>query len=146
MIGEVQCSLCRELSAGYSDEGKLLKRGARRRANEQSLGGCRRRRQGVSLAHVLDASGTELLSRKVENDEADIARLIDEALSLAEGIVWAVDQPGGGAALLLALLWKRNQRVFYVPGLTVDRARDTYRGESKTDAHDMPTSLPTRRA
>jgi hypothetical protein len=31
--------------------------------------------------HVLDASGAELLSRKVENDEADILRLIDEALS-----------------------------------------------------------------
>jgi transposase len=87
-------------------------------------------------AHVLDASGTQLLSRKVENDEADIARLIDEALSLAEGIVWAVDQPGGSAALLLALLWERNQRVYYVPGLSVDRARDTYRGESKTDARD----------
>src|SRR5918993_1504435 len=87
-------------------------------------------------AHVLDASGTELLSRKVENDEADIGRLIDEALSLAEGLVWAVDQPGGSAALLLALLWERNQRVFYVPGLSVDRARDTYRGESKTDARD----------
>jgi hypothetical protein len=67
--------------------------------------------------HVLDASGRELLSRKVENDEADIARLIDEALSLAEEIVWAVDQPGGSAALLLALLWERNQRVLYVPGL-----------------------------
>jgi transposase len=86
--------------------------------------------------HVLDASGRELLSRKVENDEADIARLIDEALSLAEEIVWAVDQPGGSAALLLALLWERNQRVLYVPGLTVDRARDAYRGESKTDARD----------
>jgi Transposase len=47
-----------------------------------------------------------------------------------------VDQPGGSAALLLALLWERNQRVLYVPGLTVDRARDTYRGESKTDARD----------
>jgi len=35
-------------------------------------------------AHVLDASGGQLLSRKVENDEADILRLIDEALSLAE--------------------------------------------------------------
>src|ERR687894_2146 len=87
-------------------------------------------------AHVLDASGTELLSKKVENDEADIARLIDEALSLAEEIVWAVDQPGGSAALLLALLWERNQRVLYVPGLSVDRARDAYRGESKTDARD----------
>ena len=70
-------------------------------------------------AHVLDASGKELLSRKVENDEADIARLIVEALSLAEEIVWAVDQPGGGAALLLALLWERDQKVLYVPGLTV---------------------------
>ena len=46
-------------------------------------------------AHVLDSSGTELLSRKVENDEADILRLIDEALSLAEEVLWAVDQPGG---------------------------------------------------
>jgi transposase len=87
-------------------------------------------------AHVLDASGRQLLSRKVENDEADILELIDEALSLAEEIVWAVDQPGGSAALLLALLWERNQRVLFVPGLTVDRVRDTYRGESKTDARD----------
>jgi transposase len=87
-------------------------------------------------AHMLDASGTKLLSRKVENDEADLSKLIDEALSLAEEVVWAVDQPGGGAALLLALLWERNQRVLYIPGLTVDRARDAYRGESKTDARD----------
>ena len=55
-------------------------------------------------AHVLDASGSELLSQKVENDEADILRLIDEALCLAEEVIWAVDQPGGSAALLLALL------------------------------------------
>lgn len=67
-------------------------------------------------AYVLDASGKELLSRKVENDEADISKLIDEALCFAEEVLWAVDQPGGGAALLLALLWERNQRVLYVPG------------------------------
>ena len=87
-------------------------------------------------AHVLDASGRELLSRRVGNDEADISKLIDEALSLAEEVVWAVDQPGGGAALLLALLWEQDQRVLYIPGLTVNRASDTYRGESKTDARD----------
>jgi transposase len=87
-------------------------------------------------AYVLDALGRELLSRKVENDEADLLKLIDEALSIAEEVIWAVDQPGGNAALLLALLWERNQRVLYVPGLTVDRARDAYRGESKTDARD----------
>ncbi len=87
-------------------------------------------------AHVLDASGAELLSRRVENDEADLLKLLDEILSVAEDVVWATDQPGGSAALLLALLWERNQRVLYVPGLTVDRARDAYRGESKTDARD----------
>jgi len=87
-------------------------------------------------AHILDASGSKLLSRKVKNDEADISKLIDEALCLAEEVLWAVDQPGGGAALLLALLWERNQRVLYIPGLTVNRARHTYRGESKTDTRD----------
>ena len=87
-------------------------------------------------AHVLDASGEKLLSRKVTNDEADLSVLIDEALSFAEEVLWAIDQPGGGATLLLGLLWKREQRVFYMPGLTVDRSRDTYRGESKTDARD----------
>jgi transposase len=87
-------------------------------------------------AHMLDASGTELLSRRVQNDETDLSNLIEDALLLAEEVVWAVDQPGGGAALLLALLWEQNQRVLYVPGLSVDRARDAYRGESKTDARD----------
>ena len=47
-------------------------------------------------AHVLDASGTELLSRRVENDEADLLELIDAVLSFAGEALWAVDQPGGG--------------------------------------------------
>jgi transposase len=92
--------------------------------------------KGFHWAHVVDASGTELLSRRVDNDEADLLALIDEVLSLAEDVAWAVDQPGGGAALLLALLWERGQGVSYVPGLSVDRARDGYRGESKTDRKD----------
>jgi transposase len=87
-------------------------------------------------AHVLDASGTQLLSRRVENDEAKLLALIEEVVSLSKDVVWAIDQPGGSAALLLALLWEHGQRVIYVPGLTVDRARDAYRGESKTDAKD----------
>src|SRR5215210_487337 len=92
----------------------------------------------VHWAHVLDASGTGLLSRKVENEEADLLRLIDEVFALGgrSQIVWAVDQPGGSAALVLALLWEREQRVHYLPGLAVDRARDAYPGESKTDARD----------
>jgi transposase len=87
-------------------------------------------------ARVVGIEGETLLSRKVENDESDLRKLIGEVLPLAEEITWATDQPGGTAALLLALLWERNQKVIYIPGLTVDRARDTYRGESKTDAQD----------
>jgi len=94
-------------------------------------------------AHVLDTSGTELLSRKVENDEADILRLIDDALSLAEEVLWAIDQPGGGAALLLALLWERDQKVLYVPGLSVDRARAPTAGSPKP-MPVMPASSPTK--
>ena len=47
--------------------------------NEASSG--RRRRQGVSLGSRAGRfRNGALLSPKVENDEADIARLIDEAL------------------------------------------------------------------
>ncbi len=87
-------------------------------------------------AHVLDAAGKEILSRRLENDEGSLSGLIDEVLALSEEPLWAVDQPGGSAALLLALLWERDQRVLYLPGLAVDRARDAYPGESKTDARD----------
>jgi transposase len=90
----------------------------------------------VHWAHVLDASGTQLLSRRVENDEADLSLLIDEVRALCEEPLWAVDQPGGSAALLLALLWERAQRVLYLPGLAVERVREAYPGESKTDARD----------
>ena len=74
----------------------------------------------LSLAeNVLDASGRELLSRTVENDQAGILKLIDEALSFAKEIVWALDQSGGGAALLLALfgalVGTRSERSLYIP-------------------------------
>jgi len=87
-------------------------------------------------AVVLDAEGGVLLSRRVENDQADLCVLLEEVLALGAEATWAVDQPGGSAALLLALLWERGQRVLYAPGVAVNRARDAHRGESKTDARD----------
>jgi hypothetical protein len=86
--------------------------------------------------HVLDASG-EKAALAEGRKRGGILLGAHRRGSLAEETVWAVDQPGGGAALLLALLWERNQKgVLYFPGLSVDRVRDTYRGESKTDARD----------
>lgn len=92
--------------------------------------------KGFHWAVVLDAEGGVLLSRRVENDQADLSVLLDEVLALGGKAIWAVDQPGGSAALLSALLWEQGQGVLYAPGVAVDRARDAHRGESKTDARD----------
>ena len=86
--------------------------------------------EGFHWAVVLDARGGEiLLSRRVENEEADLASLVDELAGFGGQPTWAVDQPGGTAALLLALLFERGHKVLYVPGIAVDRARDGMRGE-----------------
>jgi transposase len=92
--------------------------------------------KGFHWAVALDAEGRVLLSRRVENEEADLSALVEEVLELGIEPTWATDQPGGAAALLLAVLWERGQKVLYVPGVAVDRARDAHRGESKTDTRD----------
>jgi transposase len=94
--------------------------------------------------HIQDASGTQLLSRRVENDEAELVALIEEALSFAEDVLWAIDQPAGCATLLLALLWERGQRVLYVPGLTVDREPVMPTGVSPRPTPKTPASLPIK--
>lgn len=40
--------------------------------------------KGFHWAHVVDGSGKELLSRRVEDDEADLLALINEAFALAD--------------------------------------------------------------
>jgi transposase len=107
---------------------------------------------------VIDTTGRMLLSRRVVNDEAALLELITAVLALGGGdqVVWATDLNAGGAALLIALLAERAQRVLYIPGRIVHHAAATYRGDGKTDAKDariiadqarMRTDLqPVRRA
>ena len=87
---------------------------------------------------VIDSVGRVLMSRRVANDEAALTDLITAVLALAAGdeAVWATDLNAGGAALLLALLADRAQRVLYLPGRIVHHAAATYRGDGKTDAKD----------
>ncbi len=87
---------------------------------------------------VIDSDGTQLLSRRVANDEADLTRLVDNILDLADGgaVTWAVDLNSGGAGLLIALLAERDQKLLYLPGRIVYHAAAGYRGDSKTDAKD----------
>src|SRR5215217_6561560 len=133
--------MSRELSAG-SSEGKTGEQ-AMEVTMDEAWAGVEDAGKEFHWAHVLDASGRELLSRKVENEEADILRLIDDALSLAEEVLWAVDQPGGGAALLLALLWERDQKILYFPAPPVDRARQRPTAASPKPMPEMPASSPS---
>src|SRR5215472_14697453 len=87
---------------------------------------------------VIDTVGRMLLSQRVVNDESSLLELIASVLALggADPVVWATDLNAGGAALLIALLAERGQRVLYIPGRIVHHAAATYRGDGKTDAKD----------
>ena len=87
---------------------------------------------------VLDDEGEVLLSRRVEATERDIERCCEQIAALGgpgERRA-ATDLLGGPAALLEAVLLGRGERLFHLPGMAVNRARDGYRGESKSDARD----------
>lgn len=87
---------------------------------------------------VLDAEGDTLLSRRVANDEPELLELIGDVLDIADGgrVTWAMDMTGGEPALLIELLIAHGQELVYIPGVVVNRATDSYRGECKTDARD----------
>jgi transposase len=84
---------------------------------------------------VIDADGSRLLSRRVASDEPELLALISDVTALGE-VIWAVDLPDGGAALLTGLLLNAGQKLLYIPGRVVNRASGSYRGEGKTDAKD----------
>ncbi|UQA97185.1 IS110 family RNA-guided transposase [Streptomyces halobius] len=92
--------------------------------------------KGHHWAVAVNADGETVFSRKVVNDESEILQLIAAACDSADEVRWAVDISGRASALLLALLVAHGQQVAYVPGRTVNRATDGYRGEGKTDAKD----------
>ena len=77
---------------------------------------------GFHWAVAIDEEGEVLISRKAHNGEADLSALLEEVLSFGVDVVWATDQPGGSAALLLALLWERDQRVTPCLGVSLPRA------------------------
>lgn len=87
---------------------------------------------------VMDAGGNTLLSRRVASDEPELLQLIADVLDLADGraVTWAMDMTGGEPGLLINLLANHGQELVYIPGVAVNRATDSYRGQGKTDARD----------
>jgi transposase len=85
---------------------------------------------------VLDGEGEEVLSRRVEATEEDLEAVCSEVERLGGERTVGLDLVGGPATLLEAILLERGESVFHVPGVAVNRARDAYPGETKTDARD----------
>ncbi|MGP3691356.1 IS110 family transposase [Streptomyces sp. IBSNAI002] len=87
---------------------------------------------------VMDSAGNTLLSRRVASDEPELLQLITDVLDVAEGraVTWAMDMTGGEPGLLINLLANHGQELIYIPGVAVNRATDSYRGQGKTDARD----------
>lgn len=94
---------------------------------------------------AVDATGAKLLSRKVLNDEAQIAEVIAAVNELAAQQVWAIDILGTPSALLLALLAQTRQDVRYASGRVVAAMSAAYTGEGKTDAKDAFVIAETAR-
>jgi transposase len=85
---------------------------------------------------VLDEEGEEVLSRRVEATEEDLEASCSEIERLGRERMVGIDLLGGPATLLEAVLLGRGERVFHVPGIAVNWARDAYRGEAKIDSKD----------
>lgn len=78
---------------------------------------------------VVDDEGNEVLSRRVEATEEDLDALCSEIARLGGERRVGIDLLGGPAALLEAVLLEQGERIFHVPGVAVNRARDAYTGE-----------------
>src|SRR3990172_5787242 len=87
-------------------------------------------------ATAIDEDERRLLSRRVENTEADIGALLLEVETLGGHRRWGCDMKDGPASLFLALALDKGEEVVYVAGITVKRERDSFPGESKTDSED----------
>lgn len=86
---------------------------------------------------VVDDTGTEVLSRKLVNDEGQIRELVADVDALGVQVSWTVDLTTVYAGLLLTVLADTGKSVRYLSGRQVWQASATYRGgEGKTDAKD----------
>ena len=88
---------------------------------------------------VLDGEGKVILSRRVDATEDQMEAALSEiaALGTIEERMVGIDIVGGPATLLEALLLANSERVRYLPGIAVNRARDSYvGGERKSDPAD----------
>ena len=81
----------------------------------------------------LDQSGEIVICRRLENRQADVDALLDEAGS---GTLVVVDQKNNIGSLVVRRCRARGVDVGYMPGKTMKKARDMFPGTAKTDRID----------
>ncbi len=91
--------------------------------------------KGDHYAQAITTDGVELFSRPVQNDQAAIETMLDEA-AVHGPIAVVLDMTSAGAQLLLGVMVQRRVPVAYVSGLVMRRAADLYAGAAKTDPRD----------
>lgn len=96
------------------------------------------------FAHVMDASGSCVLERQVDNREVTLEAFLEDVLALG-ACALVVDQQGSMAAIVLALAARRGIPVAYVSGLVMRRASGMYPGDAKTDRRDAFVIADTAR-
>ena len=79
-----------------------------------------------------------MLSRRVEAAEEDLEAACSEIEALGGERAVGIDLMGRPATLLEAVLLARGEQILHVPGVAVNRVRDAYPGETKTDALGTP--------
>jgi hypothetical protein len=99
--------------------------------------------KGAHWACVLDEEGEMILSRRVEATEEALEVTCKEiaALGGVDERVLGIDLTGGPAALLETVLLGRGEKVRYVPGTTVNKAREAYPGGEQKSDKGTPSSI-----
>jgi hypothetical protein len=102
---------------------------------------------GKAHHHVaaVDATGREVYSRRVANDETDLLEVIGEINDLGRPVCWAVDLTTSMSAVVLTLLWQRRATVRYLSGTVAHHMAAAFPGENKTDARDAAVIAHTIR-
>ncbi len=94
---------------------------------------------------AVNADGKLVYSRRVANDERALLAAMAEVSSAGRAVCWAVDVTNSLAALVLALLWRRQVEVRYVSGTVAFHMAAAFAGENKTDAADAAVIAHTIR-
>lgn len=91
----------------------------------------------VHWVTALGEDGGTLLDRRVDNEPAELERLLADLRALDGPRRIGVDLLGGVATLLCAMLLDAGETLVHVPGLAVNRAREgTAGGQAKSDPRD----------